>query len=149
VPARPAAAGRLARWRGAAAVAVGCVALLQAHGVTGRSTGELRTTPTGLAQAADLLRAADAAVGTGRADVVYVRGAGDLHPVNAQQWLLALTGTWTSAADARASALVVAGIPSDVAGLALAGGATLVVDAADLPALGLEDAPGDRVVSWG
>lgn len=146
---RPAGAARSARWRGAAAVALGCVALLQVHGVTGRSTGELRTTPAEVARAADLLHAADVATATGRTDVVYVRGAGDLHPVSTQQWLLALTGTWTADADARASGLVVAGIPADVAGLALAGGAILVVDAADLPALGLADAPADRVVSWG
>lgn len=148
-PARSGEPGRTARWRGAAAVVVGCFALLQVHGLTGRSTGELRTTPAQVQQAADLLHAADVATATGRTDVVYVRGAGDLHPVNTQQWLLALTGTWTSAADARASALVVAGIPRDVAGLALAEGATLVVDAADLPGLGLTDAPADRVVSWG
>jgi hypothetical protein len=130
-----------------AAVAVGVVALLQVHGLTGRSTGELRTTPEQLAVADDLLHAATAAAGV--PDPVLVRADGALHPMNAQQWLLALTGTWTLSTQARAEAVADSGTPADVVARALEAGATLVVAPEDVAALGLGAAPAGRVVTWG
>ncbi len=149
VTAGPAPAGRAARWRRVGAVTVGCVALLQVHGLTGRSTGDLRIAPDQLAQATDLLQAAETSVGAGLADAVYVRAGAGLHPVNAQQWLLALTGTWTLGSERRATDLISAGTPADVAALALANGATLVVAPGDVSTLGLAGTPADRFVTWG
>lgn len=140
---------RVPRWQSVAAVTVGCLALTQLHGLTGRSTGELRVTPDQVARADALLRAAETAAATGRPDVVYVRADDAIHPVNAQQWLLALTGTWTSATEAGATELLAAATPADVAAIALARGATVVVAPQDVAALGLEDAPADQVVTWG
>jgi len=141
--------GRLGRWRTVAAVAIGCLALVEVHGLTGRSTGELRVDADQVARAADLLDAAETLPATGPTDAVYVRADDAVHPMNAQQWLLALTGTWTGATQDRAGTLLSAGTPAEVAALALAGGATLVVSPQDLVTLGLQDEPADRVVTWG
>lgn len=146
---RPGAVRRSDRWRTAVAVAAGCAGLLQMHGLTGRSTGELLVTPGQLAQAEAVLRAADTAMATGAQDAVVVRADGLAHPVNTQQWLLALTGTWTTQADRWATELLGPAGPADVAHLALDRGATVIVAQEDLPLLDLGGAPADRVATWG
>lgn len=147
-PPRVAPEGRLGRWRTVAAVAIGCLALVEVHGLTGRSTGELHVDADQVARATDLLHAAETVTDAGIDDAVYVRADDAVHPMNAQQWLLALTGTWTGATQAQAGELLSVGTPAEVAALALGSGATLVASPQDVVTLGLQDQPADRVVTW-
>jgi len=145
--AAPVVRPRRERLRLVGAVAVGCVALLQVHEVLGRSTGTYPADPALVATAADLIAGSDAAA-TVAAPAVFLQAAPTLHPVNAQQWFLALTGTWTTATEADASALMAPAPAAELARIASERGWLVVVAPQDVPAVVADLVDDVAVVSW-
>ncbi|MCC2312940.1 hypothetical protein [Cellulomonas xiejunii] len=145
--AAPVVRPRRDRLRTAGAVAIGCVALLQVHGVLGRATGAYPADPALVATAADLIAASDAAA-TAAAPAVFLQASPTLHPVNAQQWFLALTGTWTTGTEADASVLMGTSTPDEVARTVTERGWLVVVAPQDVPAVVADLVDDAAVVSW-
>lgn len=148
LPVTPAApAPRRERVRRAVAVAVGCLALLQVHDVLGRSTGAYPAAPEHVAAASDLIAGSTAAAG-GTGPAVFLQASSPLHPVNAQQWFLALTGTWTTATEADAALLLTPGTPGELARTAVERGWRVVVAPDDVPAVTAGVVDDAQVVTW-
>ncbi|MBF0686341.1 MAG: hypothetical protein IR158_05530 [Cellulomonas sp.] len=145
----PSVRSRQERLRLVGAVTVGSVALLQVHDVLGRSTGTFPAEPALVTTAGDLLAGAEAALATATSSpAVFLQAIPTLHPVNAQQWFLALTGTWTTATEADAAVLLAPAAPSDLARVVDERGWRVVVAPGDVATVVsdlVEDVP---VVSW-
>lgn len=144
-----------ARLRLGVAVAACAVAVTQVFGFTGLGRHVLPVSQAQAPAADALVHAAGTAALLPGRHVSYLADDG-VHPINAQQWLLALTGRWTVEANDAAGALVGAdGTPlavPDAAELLLRlPGAVVVVDPATAP--GLQSVPAlvgaaDRVATW-
>lgn len=154
-PTTPRPATAAARLRLGLAVGAGAIAVTQVFGFTGLGRALLPASADHEAAAAALLQAAETVDRLPARTVSYLGGDG-LHPINAQQWVLALTGRWTVEANDTAGALVGAdGAPrtaSDAAAVLLASPDAMVVVDPRL-ADGLRTDPTlaastDRVVTW-
>lgn len=145
--AREGAAPRAERVRRWVAVAVGCLALLQVHDGIGRSTGSHPATPEDVAVAADLIAGSTVAA-TGAGPAVFLQANRSLHPLNVQQWFLALTGTWTTATEADAVLLLDDGTPAELARAAGELGWRVVLAPQDVPLLTADLADDVQVVTW-
>ena len=154
-PASPRPTTVTARLRLAVAVAACTLAVTQVFGFTGLGRHVLPASDTQATAADALVHAAGTAAPLPGEHVSYLATDG-VHPINAQQWLLALTGRWTVEANDAAGALVGAdGTPLDAPAAAelllRLPGAVVVVDPSTAPALRSDPAlvgAADRITTW-
>ncbi|MCL3862695.1 hypothetical protein [Actinotalea sp. K2] len=158
----PALPGRAPHGRGrlreGAAVVVLTLAATQVFGFTGTGQGRFRAADTAPTVAQHLIAAVGSTAGVPASRVTYLAtpGEGALHPINAQQWFLALSGRWTVEANDDTALLVgptgAANEPSGVLGLLLERpGAVVVLDpdqAAVLRAQATSPEITARILSW-
>lgn len=144
---------------GVAASVLVTVAVTQVFGFTGPGRGVFVTAPELEGTTQTLLDAASASDGDGRRLMTLLpsQATAAMHPVNAQQWFLALTGRWTVEANDATTALVGAdGLSVDPAtalraALELGDDSWVLVNPAEEQAMRAtvtEPSLADRILTW-